>query len=309
MFLPTLVLSVMASAIPPRLPMPESVRARGLLEAAFVARSSILTGDLLVRRRSILSDGQDESLCRAVFDQDSYRVDVMDNTFYRLLAERSPATASVLASNQPLEMLAYGGDHVLCRRLNGSVFEASYRDLDRISELKFFNARLLGLPLVGVSQEVSKPFYREGKVTGIVDNENGTVTITILHRFDDAPHYPFTVQLTISPQQDYAIIGFRVEGEEHPGERFKLIGSSQLAQFNGVWFPKRFRYEQWMNGTPSWGFEDEVLSASFNKTTSPDTFTWGGLGITEGETIFSQAKDVMPKRWVCGEAVGWKATK
>lgn len=310
MFLPILMVITSSSVTPPRpqIPMSEDSRGRQILEAAYSYRMSILTGDIVMRRRSILVDGTDEKLCRALFDVDAYRIDTLEDTFYQIMAESLPKAASVLASGQPPEILVYDGDHVLCRRFNGSAFESSYRTLDDMSVLKFFNARLLGLPLSRHPQEISKPFYREGNVISVVDHPEGTVTITIASRFDNAPRNPFTVQLTIDPQRDYSVTAFRLEGMETNSEHFVLIGTCRLDNYDGIWFPRHVRYEQWLNGNPAWGFEDEVLSASLNKPIPQETFSWTSMNIQEGETIFSESGNVSPKCWSNGQAIPWKAS-
>lgn len=308
MFMLSLATPLVAAA-PPANVKDDQTRGREILAAAEAQRERIMSGDLVVTRRSVSDGGSSEARYRAAFQGDKYRVDILQSTYYETMMRHMEAhTGKRPARGESFESLIWDGQRILARQMYGPGYQFKFLDHEDIGDLRLFNAAILGLPQVLPPFDLDYCFRPEGKVIRVDEGADRCFLVTVEDRYQQPPHEPYTVTYTIDPTRDYSVVGYRVEATPIGGIPVLLVGTSELEQFDGVWFPKRYRHEECSpDGSVRWAYEYEVHSANFNQSLSEDHFGWPGLEIPECTTIFSSSEGMVPQRWVNGRAITWVA--
>lgn len=273
--------------------------ARDYLRAAILQREALSSGTVVVRYTHY--DEQNipdrSSLLRCYFDTYRYRVDVLKDSEYRKLDKESRVPAG-----QPFESNVWDGSGMLLtKRFNVSSFQFQMGEHPKLATSSAFNALFLGFPKpYGAETSLADGMQLGFKMVGFEEVDPDIVEIKT--RCQDGLDQSLVFR--IDKAKNYALAGMRIyttfPATEDGAGKLSYVATltSQLERrADGIWFPKMVRHEQRKNGELEWAHEFEVISADFNSPLPENTFSWMGMGISNGDVIMSTVSGIPSRTW------------
>lgn len=98
------------------------------------------------------------------------------------------------------------------------------------------------------------------------------------------------VELVVDPNRGPGVKEYAIRFSRDGGD-YLIKGSAELHNYDGIWFPRKTRREQWFNGEFMYALNYEVLSMQFHVAPLPrEEFGWEALGIQAGEFIHDRSE-------------------
>lgn len=262
--------------------------AKDYLQAAVLQRESFGSGTLLVRYVSIDGNGKpsDPKLLRCYFDENRYRVDLVDDPFYRKLDKNA-----IVKSGQPYEISLWDGSGVaFLRRFNVSSFQHQIMDHPKLGTPVFFNGRFLGFPKpYGPQVDLAEGMQLDYEIIGvervgadvlaIKTKSTSDLDQVLVYHVDKSKGYALTRFQNDTTYPDASSASGKIS--------YTAIITTTLAKKGEGWFPSKVRHEQWKSGLLDWAREYEVLQAELDVPPSPEVWQWKSTGLADGDVVFS----------------------
>lgn len=260
--------------------------ARTILESIALQREGMLSGQIEVHQALRMPDGEAFCLSRIKFDGDRCRVDVLDSTEAQHLGE-------ILRGEPVKESWVWTGKSVLRRAYEPTSFPFTQLSPNQAS-IYFFFPRVLGFPGRSDNRMDARLCLRADWLVESVSHEREAESTIVLA----SPRSSERITFTVDRNKAWGVTGWSRVRKSETGVTFSCQGRSELEQWGGHWYPRRYVYEQSRDGVWEWSMEYTVVRAEFNNVSiHPDVFGWQGLGIREGMPILSYEEGVRSYSW------------